>query len=166
METRLPWWLNGNEECNAGGPGSIPGSVRSPGGGHGNLLQYSCLENPVDGEAWQATVHRITKSRTRLKQLSTHAWVFQWSINLYLFQHRYFAFLQYLLLAIVGHQVWEAGRKCSFLVLHSHHLFDFIILVCSNDVRNNSEIYYIIVCRCVLQCNSPSKSEMLIMEKI
>ena len=43
---------------------SIPGSGRSLGGGHGNPLQYSCLENPVDGRAWRSTVHRITKSRT------------------------------------------------------------------------------------------------------
>ena len=39
--------------------GSIPGSGRSPGGGHGNPQQYSCLENPVDGGAWWATVHRV-----------------------------------------------------------------------------------------------------------
>ena len=47
--------------------GSIPGSGRSPGGGHGNPLQYSCLENPMDREAWHAIVHRVTKSQTRLK---------------------------------------------------------------------------------------------------
>ena len=52
--------------------GSIPGSGRSPGGGHGSPLQYSCLENPKDRGAWWATVHRVTKSRTRLKRLSTH----------------------------------------------------------------------------------------------
>ena len=51
--------------------GSIPGWGRSPGGGHGNPLQYSCLENPMDRGAWQATVHRITKSWTQLKRLST-----------------------------------------------------------------------------------------------
>ena len=44
--------------------GSIPGSGRSPGGGHGNLLQCSCLENPMDRGAWRATVHSITKSQT------------------------------------------------------------------------------------------------------
>ena len=42
--------------------GSISGSGRSPGGGHGNPLQYSCLENPMDRGAWQATVHRVIKS--------------------------------------------------------------------------------------------------------
>ena len=47
--------------------GSIPGLGRSPGGGHGSPLQYSCLENPMDRGAWWATVHRVAKSRTRLK---------------------------------------------------------------------------------------------------
>ena len=50
--------------CNEGDLGSIPGSGRSPGGGHGNSLQYSCLENPTDRGAWEATVHEVTKSRT------------------------------------------------------------------------------------------------------
>ena len=52
--------------CNAGDPGSFPGSGRSPGEGNGNPLQYSCLENPIDGGAWWATVHGIAKSQTRL----------------------------------------------------------------------------------------------------
>ena len=52
--------------------GLIPRSGRFPGEGHGNPLQYSCLENSMDRGAWQVTVHRVTKSRTRLKQLSTH----------------------------------------------------------------------------------------------
>ena len=52
--------------------GSIPRSGRSPGGGHGNPLQYYCLETPMDRGAWQATVHRITQSWTWLKWLSTH----------------------------------------------------------------------------------------------
>ena len=46
----------------AGDSGSIPGSVRSPGGEHGNPLQYSCLENSMDREAWWATVNRVTES--------------------------------------------------------------------------------------------------------
>ena len=53
--------------------GSIPGLGRSPGGGHGNPLLYFCLENPMDGGAWQATVHRVAKSWTPPKQLSMHA---------------------------------------------------------------------------------------------
>ena len=51
--------------------GSILGSGRSPGGGHGNPLQSSCLENPMDRGAWQAIVHKVAKSWTQLKQLST-----------------------------------------------------------------------------------------------
>ena len=51
--------------------GSIPGSGRYPGGGLHNPLQYSCLENPMDRGAWQATVHGVAKSRTGLKQIST-----------------------------------------------------------------------------------------------
>ena len=54
--------------------GSIPGLERSPGGGHGDPLQYSCLENPMGREAWQATVYRVTKSQTRLKGVTTHIW--------------------------------------------------------------------------------------------
>ena len=52
--------------CRAGDTGSIPGSGRSPGEGNGNLLQYSCLGNPMDKEAWWATVQRVTKSQTWL----------------------------------------------------------------------------------------------------
>ena len=47
--------------------GSNPGLGRSPGEGNGNPLQYSCLENPMDRGAWQATVHRMAKSQIRLK---------------------------------------------------------------------------------------------------
>ena len=52
--------------CSAGEQGSIPGSGRSPGEGHGNLLQYSCLDNSMDRGAWQATVLGVAKSWTRL----------------------------------------------------------------------------------------------------
>ena len=53
--------------------GSIPGSGRSSGGGHGNPPQYSCLGNPMDRGVWQATIYSVTKSWAELKQLSTHA---------------------------------------------------------------------------------------------
>ena len=56
--------------CNAedaGDVGSLPGSQRSPGGGHGNPLLYSCLENAMHRGAWQATVHGVAKSWTGLK---------------------------------------------------------------------------------------------------
>ena len=53
-----------NLTANAGGVGLIPGSGRSPGGGNGNSLHYSCLGNPMDREAWWATVRRVSKSQT------------------------------------------------------------------------------------------------------
>ena len=55
-----------NSPANAGDPGSIPGLGRSPKGGNGNPLQYSCLESLMDKGAWRATVHRITKSQMEL----------------------------------------------------------------------------------------------------
>ena len=55
---------------NAGDLGSIPGTGRSPGEGNGNPLQYSCLENPMDGGAWWATVHGVAKSWTRLSDIN------------------------------------------------------------------------------------------------
>ena len=76
-ELRLPWWLSSKESaCKAGyaeGSGSVLGLGRSPAGAHDNPLQYSCLENPLDSGAWWATVHRVAKSWTQLKQLSMHA---------------------------------------------------------------------------------------------
>ena len=62
--------------ANAGDAGSISGLGRCPGGGNGNPLQYSCLENRMDRGAWRATVCRVTDSQTRLKQLSMHAFFF------------------------------------------------------------------------------------------
>ena len=57
MEKNLP--------ANAGDVGSVPGLGRSPGEGNGNPLQYSCLEKPMDREAWWATVHGVTKESDR-----------------------------------------------------------------------------------------------------
>ena len=59
--------LDGKESaCNAGDPGSVPGSGRSAGGGHGNPPKYSCLESPMDRGVWRATAHGITEHWTRL----------------------------------------------------------------------------------------------------
>ena len=58
--------------CNAGEPGSIPGSGRSPGEENGNPLQYSCLENPMDGEAWWAIVHGGRKESDTTERLHFH----------------------------------------------------------------------------------------------
>ena len=63
----LPWWLSSKEStCNAGDTGLIPGLRRSPGGGHGNPLQYSFLVNLLGREAWWATGDRLAKSWTLL----------------------------------------------------------------------------------------------------
>ena len=59
-----------NPPDNAGDMSSIPGLGRFPGGGHGHPLQYSCLENPMDGRAWRATVHGVAKSQTRLSDFT------------------------------------------------------------------------------------------------
>ena len=71
----LPGGAGGKDPaCEAGGGrdvGSIAGSGRCPGGGHGNPLQSSCLQNPIDRGAWWATVRGVAQSQTRLKQLST-----------------------------------------------------------------------------------------------
>ena len=73
----FPQWLSNKESaCNVGAigdAGSISGSGKSSGGGLGNPLPYSCLENPIDREAWRAAVHSVAKSCTRLKPLSMHA---------------------------------------------------------------------------------------------
>ena len=58
----FPWWLSGKEStCNVEERGSVAGLGRSPGEGNGNPFQYSCLGNPIDRGAWQATLHGITK---------------------------------------------------------------------------------------------------------
>ena len=63
-----------NLPTNAGDTGSTPGSGRSPRGGHGNPLQDSCLENPMDRGAWQATVQGVAKSQTLSSHTYTHAY--------------------------------------------------------------------------------------------
>ena len=65
LKVLLPWWLRCKESaCNAGDPSLRPELGTSPGEGNGNILQYSCLENPMDRGAWWATVHAVTKSQT------------------------------------------------------------------------------------------------------
>ena len=91
------WGRKGSEvkvsASNAGDPGLIPGSGRSPGERNGYPIQYSCLENSMDRGAWRATVHGVTKSQTRLsnltftfhfhtleKEMATHSSVLAWRI--------------------------------------------------------------------------------------
>ena len=69
----FPGGSDGKEStCNVGDPGSTSGLGRSPGEGHGNPFQYSCLEHSLDRRAWWATVHSIANSQTQLKRLGTH----------------------------------------------------------------------------------------------
>ena len=69
-----------NQGANAGDAGSTSVSERSPGGGNGNPLQYSCVENPKDRGAWWATVHGVTKSQTRL--MPKHApWTYDLTVT-------------------------------------------------------------------------------------
>ena len=65
--------------------GLVPGSERSPGRRHGNPLQCSCLENPMDRGAWQATVHRVAKSQTQLKRFRMHVYLKGGIINHFYF---------------------------------------------------------------------------------
>ena len=65
------------DAVSVGHAGSIPGLERAPGEGNGNLLQYSCLENPMDRGAWRATVYGVTESQTRLSDRACmHAMLF------------------------------------------------------------------------------------------
>ena len=69
----FPGDASGKEStCNTGDTGLIPGSGRSPGGGHGNPLQYSCLENSMDRGAWWATVQRAAKE-SDMTEVTKHA---------------------------------------------------------------------------------------------
>ena len=68
--------------CNVGDLGLIPGSGRSPGEGNGNPLQYSCLENPMDGGAWWATVHGVAESWTRLSDFTFRQKVPRWQLSI------------------------------------------------------------------------------------
>ena len=72
----------------------IPGWGRSPGGRHGNPLQYFCLENPMDRGAWWATVHGVTKSQTGLKQLSKHLGDILEDPDIFSFMHHFFFLLK------------------------------------------------------------------------
>ena len=71
------WWLTLVRNSSAGDSGLISGWGRSPGEGNGNPLQYSCLENPMDRGAWQATVHKVEKSWT------------DWMTNTFTFRYIY-----------------------------------------------------------------------------
>ena len=104
------WGFPGGSEVkvsawNAGDLGSIPGSGRSPGEGNGNPLQYSCLENPMEGGAWWTTVHGVAKSRTRLSDFTHSLIIF----------HIFFCYGLSQILNIVP---WLSVRPCCLSILY------------------------------------------------
>ena len=81
LQSRASRWHSGKESCHVGDArdaGSIPGLGRSPGGGNGNSLQYSCQENSMDRGVWRATVHGVVKSWTQLSEHSNVYFVIIW----------------------------------------------------------------------------------------
>ena len=118
---------------NAGNPDLIPGLGRSPGEGNGNPLQYSCLKNPMDGGAWQATVHGVAKSRTRL---SDFTFKFQTYISSFLLDiYFFFRYLSIFILLIFNYasniQVIHHFQQCFQIISFSlcfqcHHLLYLI----------------------------------------
>ena len=118
--TCFPSGLDGKEStCNAGDSDSIPGSGRSPGEGNGNPLQYSCLENPMDREAWWATVHAVAKSQKWLKWLT-----FSFSFR-------------------KGHIIHEAQRTGNQLVSGSAKQFiKYSLTTCILPFSNVTDIYW------------------------
>ena len=82
---RFPGGSDGKESaCNAGDLGLIPGSGRSPGEGNGNPLQYPCLENPMDGGGWWATVRGGRKESDMTERLHFHLFFSKFNFNFYL----------------------------------------------------------------------------------
>ena len=101
--------------------GSVPRSGRSPRGGHGNPLQYSCLENPMDRGSWRAAVPRVAKSWTRLKWLGTHACYCEGEMkrNMEIVYHKvcHTVDAQYIAVIITeSHQFWSEVRNNKELV--------------------------------------------------
>ena len=113
--------------------GSVPGLGRSPGGGHGNLLQYSCLETAKDREAWQATVHGVTKNRTRLKQLSTHTHIL---LKPTLTHHLYEPLLRYYFICR-----FSSFHKWCWQIYTSYKHFDLTTLILNGKAKGTSGIF-------------------------
>ena len=85
----FPGGSDGKESaCSVGDPSLTPGSGRSPGEGNGNPFQYSCLENPMTGGAWQATVHWVAKSWTRLSNFTINNYSYVNGLYFLIKRHR------------------------------------------------------------------------------
>ena len=108
----FPGGASGNEpscQCRRLETNWIPGLGRSLGGGDGNPLQYSCLENPMHSGTWWAMVHRVTKSQIRLKWLSTHACSIQYILKV----DSFFSFMEILfLMASLAFLCWNDWFIC------------------------------------------------------
>ena len=139
----LPWWLSSKESaCNAEDMGSGPGLGRSPARGHLNPLQYSCLENPKEREAWLAPIHRVTKSQTRLKQLGTHTLAI-FNINFSLdtnFSYKCFllcnhsVFFSLILLRLLVAKSKLSLGKCHIELENRQVIFKYIFILISNII--------------------------------
>ena len=96
---------------NAEDPGSVPGLGRSLGGGNGNPLQYSCLENPMDRGAWRATVHGVAKSQTQLSDFT------------FTFTHGVYNIYGATLMRSVAERGWRGGGPHSCKVSNSNGFY-------------------------------------------
>ena len=123
--------------------GSIPGLGRSPGGGHGNPLWYSCLENPMDRGAWWATVHRVTQSQTTLKQVSIAQYVC-WYIRRTLYQTFYLPPWHHLTLLIPSPSQKTLVQRCSKSMFCGPMSVGKLLPICNEiktATKNNRNFY-------------------------
>ena len=137
--------------------GSIPGSGRSLGGGYGNLLQYSCLENPMDRGGWQAAVHRVSQSQTQLKQLSMHTCTFyryllSTSGIIYHFIHCFLIVWSVFSVSLLIFSVWmvysllQKSHSASLLVIFRKvALYVAAVLMCLWEETSSRSFYSVIL---------------------
>ena len=147
-----------NMPVNAGDVGSIPGWGRSPGGGHGNPLQSSRLENPMDGGAWWAAVHGVAKSQTRLSDSHFDFFTFYFSFLMHLWLRGFCLFSEFSSCLFpadyypnsfpdISLMLWDLMKfSFSFLILVIFYLPSLPVdqtcwSVCSLDLRKNQLLF-------------------------
>ena len=137
----LPQWLRGKDSAwNARDPGLIPGSGRSPGGGHGNPPQHSCLGSPTDRGAPRAVVHGVAKSWTWLKWLSMHTRIGKKNLS-FLFTWIIYCTLNYILfMCTIDTQIDWLISKPSLIVPNSAEEKNQLY-----SPRNNLELQILVV---------------------